>query len=378
MNILNFDRQWKNSLIFCMVDNTKNYQPDIRSLIKNQADAVLANIYNKGYKILQWVDEDQLLNAAAETSYDYAVVFSTGTEFINGDEFFVNIEALIKENFFIAGHILDRGDAYYELHHQCYVINLKIYRQLGKPPIGNQQLCSAHKQCVPWRSKENFHDEYTPIWVSGGDDSKVYQHKCHGWNILGIAFEKDLDVLVFDQKIRDSKIHLYPESVNDFHKQLSWIYHRFNYCRYQFVHTDNTETVDLPLKQYQQIVTPASGTWFLKYAKDDCSIIIYDYNQASLDYWKTHVPRVKNLSYKFVLCDLLGNDNLIDHIDVNISDTLINLSNIFNYEGTSFFYSLEYRKYKQQELLSRIPSYMQVYLSLPADVFDTVPTWHIN
>ncbi len=378
MNILSFDRQWKTNIVFCMVDNTKNYDPDIRTLIKNQADGVLANVYNKGYKVLQWNNEEQLLAAAADTACDYAVVFSTGTEFINGQDFFNHLESLITKDFFIAGHILDRGDAYYELHHQCYVVNLKLYRELGRPVIGSQQFCSSHKQWTPWRSKENYHDNYTPIWVSSGEETNLYQHKCHGWNILGLAFEQDLTVLVFDQKIRDSKIYMYPESPKDFYKQLGWAYHRLNYCKNQFVHTSNTETIDLPIKKYQQIVTPASGTWFLDYTADECQLVIYDYNQSSLDYWSNHVPRINGITYKFVLCDLLGNDNLVDHINLEIDDTLINLSNIFNYEGTSFFYSLEYRKYKQQTLLNTIPESMQIYFSIPASLFDTVPTWHIN
>ncbi len=121
-----------------MVDNTRYYQPDIKTLIKNQADSVLANVYNKGYKVLQWTDEDLLLNAAANTDSKYALVFSTGTEFINGSEFFNRIESIVEHDFFIAGHVLDRGDAYYELHHQCYLVNLEYYRKLGRPSVGQK------------------------------------------------------------------------------------------------------------------------------------------------------------------------------------------------------------------------------------------------
>ena len=50
--------------------------------------------------------------------YDYAVVFTPDTEF-QGESFFKHLHKLIEQDFYIAGHILDRKDGYYELHEQC-------------------------------------------------------------------------------------------------------------------------------------------------------------------------------------------------------------------------------------------------------------------
>jgi len=375
MNVIEFNPKWRTNIAFCFVDNTRSYSSGICELIKNQADGVLANVYNKGYPVYQWIDEDVLLKHVANLGYTHAVVLSTGTEFTNGSKFFEAIETLIQVDFLVAGHILDRKDAYYELHHQCYVINLFHYNMIGQPAIGKQELGSQHVQVAPYRTTNNYHDDYTPRAIVAGTILTDYQHRCHGWNILSKAFDNNLPVVVFDDSVRNNKIHFYPESPKDFYKQLGWAYHRLNYCRNTFVHTDNTETVDLPIKKYKQIVTPASGMWFTNYLESDATVIMYDYNQASLDYWQARYPK-----FKFVLCDLLGKDNLVDHIDTSIPDTLINLSNIFNYEGTVFFYSLEYRKYKQQVLVDAIQSAMpdaSVYFSLRAELFDTVPTWHL-
>jgi len=376
MNVLEFNPGWKTDIAFCFVDNTRTYQSNIREFMKNQADGTLANIYNKGWTVYQWIDEDVLLQHACNKGHKWAVVFSTGAEFINGTKFFDAILAMIKNDFFVAGHILDRADAYYELHHQCYVINLEKYKELGCPEIGKQEFGSKHIQNIPLRSKDNIHDDYTPLTIGYGDYTRdEYQHKCHGWNILSVAFNNKETVLVFDSNIRNNKRHFYPESPKDFYKNLSWAYHRLNFCHDTFVHTSNTETVHLPLKKYKQIVTPASGFWFADYLATDATVIMYDYNQASLNYWKEKFPE-----YKFILCDLLGEGSLVDYIDTSISDTLINLSNIFNYEGTVFFHSLEYRKYKQQVLVDAIQSAMpsaNVYFSLQAELFDTVPTWHL-
>lgn len=375
MNVKEFNPKWKTDIAFCFVDNTRSYQSNIREFMKNQADGTLANIYNKGWTVYQWLDEDELLRHASNKGHKWAVVFSTGTEFINGTAFFDALEELVKQKFFIAGHVLDRKDAYYELHHQCYVVNLDVYNMLDKPLIGKQELGVHHTQDVPWRSHDNWHDDYTPKTISSGDQVKEYSHKCHGWHILKIAFDKDLPVVVFDESIRNNKKHFYPESPSDFNNHLSWAYHRLAYCQTTHVHTSNTETVHLPAKQYKQIVTPASGVWFDEYLAPGGKVIMYDYNEQSLDYWRSKHPE-----YKFVNCNLLGTGDLVEHIDTSIEDTLINLSNIFNYEGTVFFYNLEYRKFKEQQLIDSIKAVMptaEIYLSLRAKLFDDIPTWHL-
>jgi hypothetical protein len=379
MNVLEFNPGWKTDIAFCFVDNARTYQSNIREFMKNQADGTLANIYNKGWTVYQWIDEDSLIRHASNKGHKWAVVFSTGTEFINGTSFFDEILKLIKQNFFIAGHILDRGDAYYELHHQCYLINLEIYKDLGCPAIGKQELGAIHTQEEPNRSDDNYHDFYTPTSVNRGWGERTYNHKCHGWNILSIALAKDCPLVVFDNSVRHNKKHFYPESLMEFNKHLSWAYHRLNYCHTTFVHTSNTEIVHLPVKQYDQIVTPASGAWFTNYVSDNATVIMYDYNQASLDYWQEHAPSIKNVRYRFVLCDLLGEGSLADHILPAIPNTLVNLSNIFNYEGTTFFYSLEYRKFKELELVQAINDKCdaEIYFSLNASLFDTIPTWHL-
>ena len=379
MNILEFNPGWKTDIAFCFVDNTRLYQSSIREFMKNQADGTLANVYNKGWNVYQWIDEDALLRHAANKGHKWAVVFSTGTDFINGTAFFDAVSELIKLDFFLAGHILDRKDAYYELHHQCYVVNLEKYKQHGCPAIGQQELGVVHKQCQPVRSTQNWHDDYTPIMVTQGDSIKEYTHKCHGWNILSIALNAGENVQVFNTDVRDNKKHFYPESAKEFNKHLSWAYYRLHYCQKEFVHTSNTEIIHLPIKLYDQIVTPASGVWFGNYLANDAVVIMYDYNQASLDYWKQNVPSIQNVKYEFVLCDLLGTDNLATHI-LPKSNTLVHLSNIFNYEGTNFFYSLEYRKYKESELLKAIEikcADAEIYFNLKASLFDVVPTWHL-
>jgi hypothetical protein len=216
----------------------------------------------------------------------------------------------------------------------------------------------------------------------------------HGWNIISIALKK-YKLIAFNTAIRNSKKHYYPENQKEFLNYSDWIYKRENYCANEFVHTKSTEKGNSLLSGIEQVLTPASGNWWAPYITDNCDVVMYDYNNASLDYWKNLNP-----SYKFVKCDFL-----CELFDITILDptkkTLINLSNIYAYEGTTFTHSLEKRLYKENEMIKLIQKYIPTaYINFSARAssgfidsksfgvateFKTYslrelisPTWHAN
>jgi hypothetical protein len=330
------------AIVFCIVNDIDSYSSeDIKRTITNIANFTIANIKTKGYEVLVGNNEDELLQLA--NRYDYAVVMSPGTEIINGVAFFEAIEELVKRDFFIAGHVLDRTmhNAYYELHHQCYVVNMAVYNAYKGPTVGSFQKDVQHTQLQPQRSTSNIHDDYTPHFVNTGFIEVTYKHKCHGWNLLKIAFENELPVVVFDDSIRNNKIHYYPESNDDYYKHCHLIQEKLDYCKNEFVHTDNTEWSTGINEKYEQVVLPASGTLYLDLI-DAGRVVFYDYNQKALDYWKEACPRKEHIEYVFVYTNLLEEVLIVDHLDPKLK-TLVNLSNIFCYEGTVAQYSLEDR-----------------------------------
>ena len=379
MNVISFDNFLRKDIAFCFVDNTNTYKSSIKELMKNQADYTITNLYSKGYNVYQGTCEDSLLKHTSDLMYTHAVVFSTGTEFINGDEFFNTIQSLITQDFFIAGHVLDRGDAYYELHHQCYLINLITYKQLGCPEVGQQELGSTHVETTPVRSEDNLHDHYTPLWVKNGNALQEYAHKAHGWNILRTAFNNNQPVIIFDDSVRNNKKHFYPENPKEFYKHLTWAYKRQAYCANEFVHLESTDT-SVPTGSYQQFFVPASGTAWTSMidTQSPVKVVVYDYNAAALGYWKEHVPKLDNVSYQFVLVDILNTDVDLSMLDTSLP-TFVNLTNIFAYEGTAFFSSLEYRRARESCLLDKFKQFsnITVYQSVrAADGFTSMPTWH--
>jgi hypothetical protein len=361
MNIIEFKSFKEYDLVFCFVDTTPHISDGwAKEITKNQSDYTISNLYNKGYTVLQGTNEDALILKASE-NYKFACILSSGTEFINGEGCIDAIVNECTENFLVKGHVLDRGDAYYELHQQCFLINLINYKKEGCPAIGQQVLGSKHTQICPIRAVSNHHDDYTPLWIQPGLQEKEYKHKCHGWNILSVAL-KNYKVTSFNETIRNNKIHLYPESPKDFLDKLSYVYSKERYCATEFVHKNHTEWYNQELKNLRQVIAPASGEWykpFLDITKT-CTVVLYDYNLSSLEYWKNNVEKLDNVEYKFIQLDLLADK--IDFktlADISLEeDTLINLSNIFCYEGTCTLSPLKYRLEKENEIVSNIKSTM--------------------
>jgi hypothetical protein len=337
------------NITFCIVDDIDTYSNnEIKNITKNICDFTISNLYVKGYKVIIGNDENKLLQTV-ET--DHAVIMSPGTEYINGFKFFEALDDLLTRDFFIAGHVLDRSmhDAYYELHHQCYVINMKYYNALECPAVGMLEKNVKHDQIEPIRTSSTWHDDYTPNHVMRGEKIRTYNNRCHGWNFLRLAFENDLPVIVFNENIRNNKKHYYPESKQDFYKQKEYIDFKLKYCEEELVHTNNTEWSSGINTTYEQLLLPASGTLYLDLI-DIGRIVFYDYNQKALDYWKNNMPRKNKIEYVFVHTNLLEELSIVNYLDSNLK-TLANLSNIFCYEGTAAKYSLKHRMLAEENLV---------------------------
>jgi len=387
MNVIEYRTNSK-SIAYCIVDNTAEYKDGYtKELMKNISDYTISNLYGEGYSVFVSLNEDTILSHVANLGYQYAVVLSTGTEFISGTSFFKEIEKICQSDFFIYGHILDRQEAYYELHHQCYLINLEKYNVLGQPLVGSQQLGSLHTQIEPNRTIENLHDDYTPLFISPGDLETTYKHKMHGHNLISKGLMHGYQIIAFSKKLRQYKKYYYPENPTEFLNQLSWAHARYNYCMTEFVHTAHTEQLQAHC-MYDQLIITASGIELLKYANPDATVIVYDYNQKSLDYYKDNI-NWKNI--EFVKVDLMGIPDASIFTKYPEKKTLINLSNIFCYEGTAMFCSLKYRLHAENMLLSKLPAEWEVLISqrscqgftelekgvIPISKLKA-PTWHMN
>lgn len=420
MNVIKFfeqHREPKTNIVYCIIDKTNLYTHN-KEIIKNISDWTIQNITILGYTVLVSADEDSLLQEAATTGAKYAVVISTGTEFINSYDWFDAVEEACLEGFFLAGHVLDRKEFYYELHDQCYIINLASYKLLNCPAIGKVEHFSPHLQIEPARSEENLHDDYTPSRVSRGSNVKQYQHRAHGWNILSIGFKNNLSIKVFDDRLRNNKHHYYPE-YDSYFDQANFLYKRQGFCSGAALYLGNSESV-IPLNtsgNIKQLIVPASGLNWVTYLEvngydENTEVTFYDYSFLTLEYMKhlisswdgnnyqdfalnyfknkfsfvnEHIPYcgsipdidvsnwtkiVNTVKFNFKWIDLLDSTADLTWIYDN---AIINVTNIFNYIGTATVRSVQERVYLENMFISKLqelaPNATVIFTRRAADGF---------
>lgn len=434
MAVTQFHYQGQRSIAMCIVDNT-----DIaatgwgREISVNLSDQLIFKISSKCYDIYIDSNEDALLQTlASKEEYTHAVMIASGTSLKLNENLFSAVEKLCKTEFAIAGHIIDRNDAYYELHHQFYIVNLKNYRQIGFPALGKASN-ELHTQIEPIRSIENVHDDYVPLWIKQGSIPKQYQKKMHGWQILSRALEHNMTVIDIGQNIRDVKKYFYYEHDHVFVKELPELYHHMFFGA-NFVPAWNSdaipETINFqgPVEHY---VTVGTGYNWIKnletlgYTKDtvvtftdvnpnclafmkammedwdgnDYGTFYKDfivpllpvgpvqiperyYSSAQLQWtdfkskfndWDTVWSKIKQLKYQYIAVNYTALYNL-DFIDVT-KHTFFNVSDLFNYTPFAFTASLKYRIACENRLIMQVknknPNITLMFTARAADGFRT-------
>jgi hypothetical protein len=336
------------------------------------------------------------------------------------------------------GHIPDRDDGYFELHEQCYIINLDIYKELGQPTIGKFAYYSAHTQIAPKRSDENIHDDYTPIWVAPGETERQYKHKWHGWNILSTAFANRKTVLPFPERFRNNKRYYYPNYEPAFLRSCAYLYGKNEVAAQTLFYPYNTELFNQVefTGPVRQLVIQASGLQFVDYLKtygyDNNTVVRFvDYNLFALecmnevvtnwtgkDYlefvkayaaqrskfvgksgldWLTFTGAeqrvdydewweiVNTVKFEFSHQDLVLNTWLdaSEWLD-NVPNTLVHISHIFNYDPVCTFLPLRHRLHNERLLHDKIkkqnPDAVVITVDETiSDIFiNNLPTWHQN
>lgn len=162
----------------------------------------------------QWIETFHGMN------YELAVIWFEGTwPFTNEFE-----EELLKlhdgewknERWFAAGHIMNRESQgrYPYWHHQCIVINLQAYADSGFPNL-NKHLA---KRPAYEASKENFHDDYTPIYLEPkiGDRPELVETR-HNYldALIPNGLKLGYKIMNLPQQVRDHKHCCYPEDEVD-------------------------------------------------------------------------------------------------------------------------------------------------------------------
>lgn len=260
----------------------------------------------------------EILKESLDQGYDYCVVQSAGCT-LKSFNFDREIRNFIKNNNFgVAGHILQWPGRWLELHPQFFIVNLFAWEEVGCPEFG--EWCSE-KQLLPVieRSVENFHDDYTPLWVKYLNQEKMQPNAGQGWKLLQSMFLNDWPVITLSEELRLNKFYCYPEFDTDrFQESINTLtpYKNQNWNQAKLISDVksvkdqiwlfNSETMSITNKgKFDLIVNTASGFKLFDIFKNqklnqNGKVVVYDFNVKSLKWYK-HLHDWEN-------------DNLIDCI----------------------------------------------------------------
>jgi hypothetical protein len=262
-------------------------------------------------------NEEELLKSACDDNfYTHAVMVSTGTSLGLSDRLFSEIEKACIKEFFIAGHILDRGDNYYELHHQFYIVRLADYKELGFPSIaqGSWSHLDSHTTVEPIRSEEYLHgDKQVTTWIKPGTTPRKYIRKLHGWDLITTALNNNKTVVDLGEGIRDNKKYFYYEHDHVFLKEISSMYYNEIFCIH-FITAWNSDNIkdhiDFvgPVEQY---VTVGTGYNWIRNLNivgftENTKVIFTDNNLNVLNFMKAMIDEWDGKDYASFYKSKLG------------------------------------------------------------------------
>ena len=415
--VVRFRTEKQQSIVFCILDTIDNCQSGYaRELCVNLTDFLIHRIDLFGYDIFISENEDELLQTTAENGYSHAVIISAGTSLGLSDRLFDAIETQCRDDFFIAGHVIDRnGSDYYktgfELHQQFYIVNLSEYKQLGSPSVGLEEWIE-HQQVLHSRSEEYlYNDPRLPRSITRGTKTEIVQVKLHGWNILNVALTNNKQLVQTSSEVRASKRYLYYEYDHVFLTRLADVKY------YQFFATNffagwNSDTLrnqlsfDGPVDQYATVgigfnwIKNLEIVGFTEHTKviftdinHNCLMFMkkmveewdgkdyadfywnnkpmmpnnppyisdsykeqianqWDQFLTTVDDWDGLWAKVKQLTYDYILIDYTATFNF-DWLEAK-KKTLLNLSNLYNHGPFIATNSLKYRISCENNLLQKL------------------------
>lgn len=290
-----------------MVELTHYYAHRMKFVL-NQADIVFADSIDDGLK------------KHARRYNDHILFMAAGCR-ITEDNVITDI---IKEidnnpNYLCAAHILDwtNKDRWYELHHQFVMINISVWNDIGRPKFGEW---TDHKKELPVieRSVENFHDDYTPLWIKDSGERRVQRYSHPGWNFIDQGLRCGCDIINWNELIRSKRTFYYPETDAELfwecikEKKIDPGITNFNQKRFlEFIthgvqdqiwlYNSEEMTIDHNNEKYDIVALPASGFKYLDVFKSNIlneggKLIIYDFNPKALQWIKTiHQSREINI-----------------------------------------------------------------------------------
>jgi hypothetical protein len=174
----------------------------------------LSNSQNRPLRIICKDQIHDILKQASIEKFEHCVVVAAGCQ-IRNFNFVKELEQFISENNFgFAGHPLCKPNSWLELHHQFFIVNVKAWVEVGMPEFGEWERGFKMLPVIE-RSEENFHHDYTPLWIRPTGESAEQRGASQGWKLAAALMNSGWPIITLPENIRLSKFYTYPEDNTD-------------------------------------------------------------------------------------------------------------------------------------------------------------------
>ena len=251
-------------------------------------------------------------------NYEYLIFISAGVRIYHTKHFIKIIDEMVSSNpkSGLFGHILDRFEDWYQVHHQFFIVKTSIWEKCGKPNFGKDGDSTNLISSVD-RSIENYHDDYTPYWVK----YKGYQEKTdgglrYGWELMNSILKHGYNVTVINKRLKNIKPYVYPEYLSDkflnsiktkeysddngFMKVVLFksILNSSKNNIYLINTEENSITTQSDITPFDTILLPCAGLKYLSIIKEKLyhpktKVIFYDFNEFSIMWFKHFISNFK-------------------------------------------------------------------------------------
>lgn len=410
----------------------------LESKIKDKAiEGITQNLldfYSMKYRKIPQVSSysiEELCDKAIKNGFEKILIMKQGIVLNN----FIEDTKPYWENEYkdcvIVGHVLDREEAWWQIHPQTLYIDLKWWAAAGCPAFGEREDGVEWDAPVVGRSDETLGEGqyYNPVNVWATDDTDKYMGKWQGWNLLKVALEHKQKIGTWSVKLRQQKEYVYGEMMDYPEKAHQLGNHIWNPRWY----AANTETISRAIAPYKTAVVYTTGggispianaylnnlipggelvitdaeplalhmqhhifnnwdcntsykNFIIKYGKDNPIIEQHyssefglDYSQEWIDYfgddfkyWWENVMPTFRIEYRRV--DLLNIDAFKKWFDADLRDKpndtkiFIDVSNAFNYEINASVYSKNVRLHVEQKYIDFFLEHQEHFIAKGFDI----------
>lgn len=320
---------------------------------------------------------------AQAESYDFAIISYIGSFYYTEHDRNIHIyfDQFCEKNIPCQGHLLFHPHKQYgRLHPQTIFLNLKHWRYLHRPSFGYYSGEVVNYE----RSKQNIHDDYTPLWIKKGEGTKkvVYAEQAEyiskvladGHVIPNFIQERNVKFFCYPERRYSEALKteqnkpadiIYVENNEKYPKKPKWYTKKFDriYCPasgfiaeylYKIVGHANTELIIFDYnansllwkKMFYSMATTNKDLDFLAhyFAKKGCIISDCNFKEKTLAYNNEKFSRDELLEIKQKITPTFVHQNIVeDIIEVDpFKKNFIYVSNIFSFSFLMHKHRIEY------------------------------------